>query len=83
MNKSSKFQAPTSREHQSAKLHTATMAERVTPCTDCQVDSWCLELLWSLDVGAWSFHSNALGPVGAVTVFSAGFGFLGFVPRNV
>ena len=28
-------------------------------------------------------YSNALGPVGAVTVFSAGLGFVGFVPRNV
>jgi hypothetical protein len=45
---------------------------------------WAMVFGCPLELGAWGFHySNALGPVGAVTVFSAGLGFLGFDPRNV
>src|ERR1035441_5037790 len=46
--KSSKLQAPTSREaptfNVQTKLHVAWF------------EAWCLKFLWSLDVGAWSFH---------------------------
>ena len=41
--KSSKFQAPTSRETSNTKSQSTTDL------------IWTLELLWSLDVGAWSF----------------------------
>jgi hypothetical protein len=46
---SSKFQAPTSREIPNFKLQTPVSPNE-------RFDVWSLELLWSLDVGAWNFN---------------------------
>jgi hypothetical protein len=44
--KSTKFQAPTSREAPNFKIQLEMQI--------AHFEAWCLEFLWSLDVGAWS-----------------------------
>jgi microcompartment protein CcmK/EutM len=58
---SSKFQAPSSRETTNLK-HQLSGSKR-------SFEAWCLVLLWSLDVGAWSFLKMRMGTViGRVTL---------------
>jgi hypothetical protein len=45
--KSTKFQAPTSREAPNFKIQLGMQI--------AHFEAWCLEFLWSLDVGAWCF----------------------------
>jgi hypothetical protein len=44
-----KFQAPSSKLQRSTKLQISNNHRVV-------FEAWCLEFLWSLDVGAWSFN---------------------------
>jgi hypothetical protein len=44
--KSTKFQAPTSREALNFKIQLEMQI--------AHFEAWCLKFLWSLDVGAWS-----------------------------
>ena len=48
--KNSNIQAPTSKETPSLKVQSSVRAT--------SFEYWWLELLWSLDVGAWSFSSR-------------------------
>jgi hypothetical protein len=45
-----KFQAPSSKLQRSTKLQISDNHRAVC-------GAWCLEFLWSLDVGAWSFNA--------------------------